>query len=185
MKNSRAFLSAIALASATLVSQTAIAGPISNTTTDVTFVDNKASIEQVLTGGNAGATFANSYQFTLADMGDFNADLSFGNGANKSLNITGFTLLDSSGKAVDTTTAGTWLLDVDNLAAGKYTLQVSGNLRTNAAGKYYTNLLLGPAPIAAIPEPAPTVLLLAGLGMMGLMGLMGMAGRRRAILVKA
>lgn len=183
MKNSRAFLSAIALASATLVSQTAIAGPIGSTTTDVTFVDNKATIEQVLTGGNAGATFANSYQFTLADMGDFNADLSFGNGANKSLNITGFTLLDSSGKAVSTTsTPGTWLIDVDNLAAGKYTLQVSGNLATNAAGKYYTNLLLGPAPIAAIPEPAPTALLLAGLGMMGLMG---MAGRRRAIKLKA
>ncbi|QYF92381.1 FxDxF family PEP-CTERM protein [Massilia sp. PAMC28688] len=169
MNKSRAFLSAIALASATLMSQSAFAGPIASTTTDITLVDNKASFEQVLTGGNAGATFHNRYQFTLGEMGDFNADLSLGNGANKSLSITGFTLLDSKGNTVGSSTAaGTgWLLDVDNLASGSYTVQVSGALSTNAAGKYYGNLMLGPSAIAAVPEPAPVGLMLAGLGVLG------------------
>lgn len=165
MNNSKKILSAIALASATL-SQSAFAGPISSTTTDLALVDNKASIQQVITGGNAGATFANRYQFTLDQMGDFNADLSLGNGSNKSLNITGFTLLDSKGAVVESAT-GNWMLDVDGLAAGKYILQISGEMRTNAAGKYHANLLLGPAPIAAVPEPASAGLLLAGLGLVG------------------
>lgn len=179
MKQSRAFLSAIALASATLFSQTAIAGPITSTTTELVVVNNKASFEQVLTGGNAGQTFANSYQFTLGQMADFNADLSLGNGANRSLNITGFTLLDSTGATVSSaTTAGAWMLDVDGLAAGKYTLQISGELRTNAAGKYYGSVLFGSAPIAEVPEPAPAGLMLAGLGMLGL------TARRRAIKAK-
>lgn len=169
MNKSRAFLSAIALASATFLSQTAIAGPITNTTTEVTFVDNKASLQQVLTGGNAGATFANRYQFTLAQAGDFNADLALQNEKSKSLSITGFTLYDQQGKIVDGTASvdGGYMIDYQNLSAGSYYLEVAGALATNAAGKYYANLSFGPSAIAEVPEPAPLGLMFAGLGMLG------------------
>lgn len=178
MNKSRAFLSAIALASATLISQTALAGPISSTTTEITFVDNKATLQEVLTGGNAGTTFTNRYQFTLAQAGDFNADLSLQNEKSKSLSITGFTLYDQQGKIVEGTAAagGGWMIDYDNLTAGKYTLEVAGGLATNAAGKYYASLSFGPSAIdVAIPEPAPLGLMFAGLGALGFT-----ASRRKA-----
>lgn len=182
MNNSRNFLSAFALASAGMLTPAAFAGTVKNVNLDIVLVDDKATIEHLITGGNRGETFADRYNFSTSTSGDLNALLlPRANNDNSALSITGFSLFDSQGKFVASSAGalgdGGWLIDFDNLAVGSYYLQVNGALQSNAAVKYFANLSLGPADLAAggtdIPEPASAALMLAGLGMLGF------AGRRR------
>lgn len=174
MKKCKAVLSAIALASATFVSSGAYAAPIDDTTTDLVVMDNVAFFGNVLTGGNAGATFTDRYTFTTTMMGDLTADLlSMTGNARNGLDITGFSLFDSSGllqggTMLSTGATDSWSLNFNDLAAGSYYVQVQGSLVSNAAGKYYANIALAP-----VPEPETYAMMLAGLGMLGF------AARRR------
>ncbi len=173
MKNSRNLLSALALASAGLFAPAAFAGTVQSVNQDLVLVDNQATVEHLIKGGNAGATFSDRYNFSTSASGDLNAMLMpRANNDNSALSITGFSLFDSSGNFVATSTGsptdGGWLIDFDNLAVGSYYLQVNGALTSNAAVKYLANLSFGPADAAAaIPEPASAALMLAGLGMLG------------------
>lgn len=171
MKNSKTIWSALALASASLLAPSAFAGKIENVNQQIALVDNQATIEHLLTGGNAGAQFSDRYNFTTSFTGELNAVLyPRANNAKSALAIGGFSLFDSSGKFIAASNAG-WLIDVDNLAAGAYYLQVNGALTSNAAVKYLANVSIGPqaAPGAAVPEPASAALLLGGLGLLGVM----------------
>ena len=175
MKNSRTVLSAFALASASLLAPATFAGSVTSVTQDLLLVDNQATIEHLLRGGNAGASFSDRYNFTTPAAGDLNAVLQpRAKSANSALSITGFSLFDSAGKFVASSAShfsgdGGWLIDFDNLAAGSYYLQVNGALMSNAAVKYLANVSIAPQGAAAIPEPAPAVLMLAGLGLLGVM----------------
>ena len=183
MNNSRNFLSAFALASTGLLTPAAFAGTVDSVNQDIVLIDNKATIEHLITGGNRGETFADRYNFNTSSSGDLNALLlPRAKNDNSALSITGFSLFDSQGKFVASSVGaladGGWLIDFDNLAAGSYFLRVNGALQSNAAVKYFANLSLGPAEVAAgaeIPEPASAALTLAGLGMLGFA-----ARRRRA-----
>jgi hypothetical protein len=174
MKNSRTLLSALALASATLLAPHAHAGKIDNVNQSITLVDNKAVIEHLIKGGNAGASFSDRYSFSTAAGGDLNAILfPRAKNDNSALSITGFSLFDGNGNFIASAGAapgsdGGWLIDFDDLGAGSYYLQVNGALTSNAAVKYLANVSIGPDQIAAIPEPAPGLLMLAGLGLLGL-----------------
>ncbi len=175
MKNSTTVLSALALASASLLAPSAFAGKIENLTQNVALVNNQATVEHLITGGNKGQSFTDRYNFTTSSEADLNAIL-FPRAKSEAsaLSITGFTLFDSNGKFVaNSTTAvagdGGWLIDFDNLAAGAYYLQVNGSIVSNGAVKYLASLNLGAEQIAAIPEPAPVGLMLAGLGVLGMM----------------
>jgi hypothetical protein len=172
MKNSRTVLTALALASATLFAPTAFAGTVASVNQDIVLVNNEASIEHLLTGGNAGSTFSDRYNFSTAASGDLNALLTpRAKNANSALSITGFSLFDSKGTFVaqsSTAANGGYLIDFDNLAAGNYYLQVNGALMSNAAVKYLANVSIGQkADGAAVPEPASAALMLAGLGLLG------------------
>jgi len=173
MRKTRALLSAMALASATLVSQAAYAGNIETETNTIELIGNAGTFGNLLTGGNAGQSFSDRFLFTTSSVADLSADLATRSGHIKNgLDITGFALYSTAGELLASTALAKGIseiftLSVDNLAAGSYYLQISGSLRSNAAGRYLGNLAV------AIPEPATYALMLGGLG------LVGFAARRR------
>lgn len=179
MKNSKTVLSALALASATLLAPSAFAGKIDNVNQAIELVNNQAQIEHLLSGGNAGKSFTDRYSFTTSTTGDLDAVLfPRSNNSVSALAISGFSLYDSKGALVtnavkSVAAASGYKIDLDNLAAGSYFLQVNGTLASNAAVKYLAKLNFGPEP-AAVSEPASAGLMLAGLGLLG-----AMARRRR------
>lgn len=162
--------SAIVLASAGLVSHSALAEDISNPLQTITLEDNSGFFGALFTGSNAGATFADQWSFTTTSAGALTADLVSLSGNEKNgLDITGFSLLDASGVLLGGTQLSTgltdqWSLNYDNLAAGTYYVQVSGGVMSNAAGKYYADIALAP-----VPEPETYGMMLAGLGLVGFM----------------
>ena len=168
MKKPRALLSAIVLASATLVSQSAFAAKVENVIQEIDLVDNEAFFGNLIPGGNAGATFSDRFNFTTSVMGDLTADLfSISGNPRNGLDITGFSLYSGSGELLGGTQLSTgatdaWSLSYDNLAAGSYYVMVNGSVLSNAAGKYYANIALAP-----VPEPETYAMMLAGLGLLG------------------
>ncbi|NHZ90355.1 PEP-CTERM sorting domain-containing protein [Massilia sp. CCM 8733] len=167
MKKSKVFLSAIALASAALVSSQASAVEIINTST-LEFVDNFAEADGFFAGGNKGNTFIDNYSFTLAQAGEFAAGIFSVTGSAKTgLDITEFNLIDSTGSLFGGTLLSTgatdqWSLSTSSLNAGTYTLQVKGSILGNTVGRYSTNIALAP-----VPEPETYAMMLAGLGLLG------------------
>ena len=166
------------LASAALVSQVASAGTMTSTSA-VELPSPTSTFGNLFTGGNAASVFSDTYAFTTSMIGDLNADLMvMTSNVKNGLDISSFVLRDSAGTAISASSAtegnpDLWNLSYNNLAAGSYLLQVSGAVRSNAAGKYLGNLAFGPAAIAEpapVPEPASVALMAAGLGVIGLLG---------------
>ncbi len=168
MKKSKAILSAIALASAAFVSQGAAAATVGDTVQEIVLFDNTAFFGNLFTGGNAGASFTDQFNFSTTMMGDLTADIfSLAGNARNGLDISGFSLYSLTGELMagsmlSTGATDQWSLSYTGLAAGDYSIRVSGSVVSNAAGKYYANIALAP-----VPEPETYAMMLAGLGLLG------------------
>jgi hypothetical protein len=172
MKTLKTTLTALTLAGAALLSQTASATDISNPVEALTFdADGAAFFGQLFTGHNAGNTFTDKYTFTLSSLTDLSADVfSYSGNAKNGLDITSLDLFTSGGTLVQhglqlsTGKTDQWTLSSNGLGASSYYLQVSGSVLSNAAGKYTASAAAIPAPV---PEPETYAMLLGGLAALG------------------
>jgi hypothetical protein len=164
IKRRHSLFAALALAGASL----AHAGQL-DSTSNLGLLGQNASFSNVLTGGNAGQSFLDTYAFTTNAMGVLSADLLVKHANEKNgVAISNFSLYDAGWNLIDggamAKSAGTlWELSYDKLAAGSYYLQVSGSMLSNAAGRYSADLVFAP-----VPEPGNITLMAAGLGLLGL-----------------
>lgn len=171
-------LSALSLAGAALLSQTASAADISNPASAITFdVDGAAFFGQLFTGHQAGDTFADKYTFSLPGLTNLTADVfSYSNNPANGLDISSLDLytaggtLVTHGMQISTGQTEQWNLASNGLTAQSYYVQISGSVVSNAAGKYIASTTVTP-----VPEPETYGMMLGGLALLGVV-----ARRRRA-----
>jgi len=161
------FAAALALSGATLAAH---AADISLSPAPIDLEAGVGLANRLIAGNNTGNTFADQYTFSLSGVSNVLADIySFSGNAKNGLDITGFSLynaagnLVSAGSQLSTGKTDQWVLDLGQLTADNYYLQVSGAVLSQAAGSYTTNLS-----ISAVPEPATYGMLLGGLAIVGL-----------------
>ena len=165
MNKSKAILSALALAAASLSAHAAdISHPEEMLTWDA---DNAAFFGGKFDSKNAGNTFTDKYSFTTSVAGTLTGDVwSIGGGDQNGLAINDFALYDAGGQLLDGSQLSSgnvdnWTLSYANLAAGSYYVLISGTSLGNGAAKYTADLALAP-----VPEPETYAMMLGGLGLL-------------------
>ena len=169
MKRTKTILAALALAGAGFGAN-AYAADIS-TTGVIDLSSGTSAYSRDFTSAVAGDTFNDKWSFTATETWNLGGGvLSFAAPMFDGLDITGLTLFNSAGFSL----AGTkisggltdvWSINVSNMVADNYYLQVSGSILSNVASTYAGNLSVA----AAVPEPATYGMLLGGLGLVGFM----------------
>lgn len=162
---------ATTLALAGAMSAPAFSADQSHPPETLVFDNGAAFFGGLFTGGNAGNTFSDRFDFNLSTGGNIVADLlSLSGNAKNGLDITGYALYGTSGLITNGTQLSTgltdqWSLTSNALSAGSYYLLVTGSSMSNSAGKFYGSVAVSP-----VPEPATYGMLIAGLGLIGFMG---------------
>jgi len=176
----KSLIAAIVLASASFGSSAVMAQDvIGNSPQELNLVDNTAFFGDTFEADNEGNTFADRFTFSIdGDMG-MNLDAiisSISRSADVGLDITGLALYGEDETLITTGTSlmsgamDVWSISSDNLAAGNYYLQVSGNLVSDTGASFGGAVMLAP-----VPEPETYGMMLGGLGILGFL-----ARRRKA-----
>ena len=172
---------AVVLASASFASTAAMAATVGNTPQVLDLTAGSGFFGDTFASGNTGNTFADRFTFSVDGTTGWNLDAiisSVSRSADTGLDITGVSLysamgdkLISSGKSLQSGNIDVWTISGDNLAAGNYYLQVSGNLVSDQAASFGGAVAMA----APVPEPETYGMILAGLGVVGFL-----ARRRKA-----
>jgi hypothetical protein len=172
---------AVVLASASFASTAAMAATVGNTPQVLDLTAGSGFFGDTFATGNNGNTFADRFTFSVDGTTGWNLDAiisSVSRTADTGLDITGVSLynaagntLVSSGKSLQSGNIDVWTISSNNLAAGNYYLQVSGNLVSDQSASFGGAVSLA----APVPEPETYGMMLAGLGVLGYL-----ARRRKA-----
>ena len=157
---------------------------VGNTPQTITLTSGAGFFGDTFAANNMGATFSDKFNFSVASTGtgaamnSMDAIISsISSSANTGLAITGLSVYNSAGtvvsqgKMLQSGVVDVWTIHGDNLTAGNYYLQVSGNLVGNAAAAFGGAVSMA----APVPEPETYGMMLAGLGVLGFL-----ARRRKA-----
>lgn len=168
----KSLIAAVVLAGASFGSSAVMAQTVvGNSPQALDWTDLSAYFGDVFAEGNAGNTFADRFTFTVDGTSGYNLDAivaSISRSADVGLDITALALygadeaLITAGSSVATGIFDLWTLSSNNLAAGDYYVQVSGDLVSDAPASFGGAIMLAP-----VPEPETWGMLLGGLGIVG------------------
>lgn len=176
----KSLIAAIVFASASFGSSAVMAQTVvGNSPQELELIDNSAFFGDTFAADNEGNTFADRFTFTVEGEMGMNLDAiisSISRSADVGLDITGLALygendtLIANGTSLMSGAMDVWSISANNLAAGDYYLQVSGNLVSDAGASFGGAVMLAP-----VPEPETYGMMLGGLGLLGFL-----ARRRKA-----
>ena len=164
-------LIAVLVCAATFGSSAVMAQNIGNPTQTLDVTGGSDFFGDTFAANNGGASFTDRFNFTVSGAEPLNLAAVVATNSLTSatgLGITGFSLYDVGGGAV--VTSGTsrnsgaldvWTLTSNNLTAGNYYLQVSGNVVSDESASFG-----GAVSLAPVPEPETYGMMLGGLGIL-------------------